>query len=109
MDGIQQVCLANAIPSTDPHDPLGKGQVLLEIIFKLENRYGMEEKAQTCLFILLRPQGAGRQRSGKLAFSYNQRKAYSLIFAAQNHSLGDKIFERDLSVLVRADAAHSPV
>jgi hypothetical protein len=46
MDGIQQIGLAHTIPSADPDDALVKNKLVLKIILELEDRYGIQAKAQ---------------------------------------------------------------
>lgn len=46
MNGIQQICFANAVAAADANNAFGKIKLLMEIILELKQRYGVEVKAQ---------------------------------------------------------------
>jgi hypothetical protein len=46
MDRVQQIRLAHTVAAANANDPLRKLKVLLKIILKLEERYGMKVKTQ---------------------------------------------------------------
>ena len=46
MNSIQEVGLAFAVASANTNKGGGKAKLLVEVVFKLENRYGIELKVQ---------------------------------------------------------------
>jgi hypothetical protein len=46
MNGIQQIGFAHTISAANANNALGKNKLLVEVVFELEQRYGIQSKAQ---------------------------------------------------------------
>ena len=46
MNGIQQIGFANSVAAANANNAFGKNKLLMKIVFELEDRYGIQAKAQ---------------------------------------------------------------